>query len=307
VTNNTFTGGVALAYLLAALTALFWAGNTIIGRAVVEELPPLGFAFWRSFGAFLIIAPFGLGRVWRARAAVIAHWRLLLMLGTLGMTGFAVLVFVALHYTGAVNGSLIQGTQPVIMVVLSWLILGTAIAVRQWIGIVIGLAGLMVIVARGDAQVLLGLTFSIGDPVMWLGVFCHGLFSVLVARRPAELDLIGFLTVAFFVGSVTSLPFHLWEIAEGRAMPLGITMLWGVGYMALFPAVVAQIFWVEAIRRIGPAQAGYFIYLTPVFGTVLAIALLGEAFAWFHGLGIVLIFAGVWLATAARSRRTAEA
>ncbi len=57
-----------LAYLLLTLTAAFWAANTIIGRAVAAELPPLGFAFWRSFGAFLILAPIGVPRMWRARA-----------------------------------------------------------------------------------------------------------------------------------------------------------------------------------------------------------------------------------------------
>lgn len=294
-------GAILVAYLLAALTALFWAGNTIVGRAIVDELPPLGFAFWRSFGAFLLIAPFGLPRVWHARAIVIEHWKFLFLLGTTGMTGFSVFVFFALHHTVAVNGTLLQGTQPVIMVVLSWLILGVAIGSRQWAGIVIALTGLVVIVARGDIAVLTGFSFNIGDPILWLGVFFHGLFSVLVVRRPKELDLIGFLTVAFFVGSLTSLPFHLWEIADGRAMPFNLVTLWAVPYIALFPSLLAQIFWVTAIQRIGPATAGYFVYLTPVFGTLMAIGLLGETFAWFHAAGIGLIFAGVWLATAGRS------
>ena len=69
-----------------------------------------------------------------------------------------------------------------------------------------------------------------------------------------------------------------------------------------FPAVLAHIFWVDAIRRIGPAPAGYFIYLTPVFGILMAIMLLGEVFSWYHGVGIVLILGGVWLATSAHHR-----
>ncbi len=293
-------GAILVAYLLAALTALFWAGNTIVGRAIVDEVPALGFAFWRSFGAFLLIAPFGLPRVWRARATVIEHWKILFLLGTLGMTGFSVLVFFALHHTVAVNGTLLQGTQPAIMVVLSWLILGVAIGARQWAGIVIALAGLVMIVARGDIAVLTGFSFNVGDPILWLGIFSHGLFSVLLMRRRDDLDLIGFLTVAFFVGALTSLPFHLWEIADGRAMPFNLMTLWAVPYIALFPSLLAQFFWVTAIQRIGPATAGYFVYLTPVFGTLMAIGILGETFAWFHAAGITLIFAGVWLATAGR-------
>ena len=101
-----------------------------------------------------------------------------------------------------------------------------------------------------------------------------------------------------------TLPLHLWEIAQGDGMPLTITVFWASAFVALFPSVLAQIFWADAIRQVGATTAGYFIYLTPVFGAVMAILLLGEAFAWFHLAGIALIFAGIWLATAARPKAT---
>jgi drug/metabolite transporter (DMT)-like permease len=296
------TRSARIAYLLLTLTAAFWAGNTVIGRAVVAELPPLGFAFWRSFGAFLILAPFGLPRVWRARADIIAHWKMLTLLATLGMTGFAVFSFVALHSTEAVNGTLIQGTQPIVVLVASWVILDRAITGRQIAGIVVALTGLAAIVTKGDPGAVAGIGLNAADFVFWLGVFCHGLFTALLPLRPRSLDLICFLTVAFLIGALTTLPFHIAEIVLVEAMPLSWTAVWAVVLVALFPSVLAQLFWVDSIRRIGPATAGYFIYLTPVFGTLMAIVLLGEAFAWYHAAGIVLILGGVWLATAARRR-----
>ncbi len=300
MTDNA--GSARIAYLLLTLTAAFWAGNTFIGRAVVAELPPLGFAFWRSFGAFLILAPIGLPKVWRARADIIAHWKMLTLLATLGMTGFAVFSFVALHSTEAVNGTLIQGTQPIIVLVASWAIFRRAITGRQIAGIVVALTGLAAIVTRGDPGAMAGFGLNAGDFVFWLGVLCHGLFTALLPLRPRSLDLICFLTVAFLIGALTTLPFHIAEIVLVEAMPLSWTALWAVVFVALFPSVLAQLFWVDSIRRIGPATAGYFIYLTPVFGTLMAIALLGEVFAWYHAAGIVLILGGVWLATAAHRR-----
>jgi len=291
-----------LAYLLLTLTAAFWAGNTVVGRAVITELPPLGFAFWRSFGAFLILAPIGLPRMWRQRADIIAHWKILTLLGTLGMTGFAVLSFIALNSTEAVNATLIQGTQPIVVLITSWTIFGLVITGRQIAGIVLALLGLTAIVTRGDAGAFAGLGLNAGDFIFWLGVLCHGLFTALLPLRPKSLDLICFLTTAFLVGSLTTLPFHIGEIILVEAMPMTWTAFWAVAYIALFSSVLAQLFWVDGIRRIGAAPAGYFIYLTPVFGTLMATALLGEEFAWYHALGIVLILGGVWLATAARRR-----
>jgi drug/metabolite transporter (DMT)-like permease len=85
-------------------------------------------------------------------------------------------------------------------------------------------------------------------------------------------------------------------------MPVNLTAALAVGFVALFPSVVAQLFWAEAVGRVGATVAGYFIYLTPVFGAAMAIAFLSETPAWFHAAGIALIFAGIYLATAARHR-----
>ena len=290
----------AIAYLLLVLVALFWAGNTIVGRAVHQELPPLGLAFWRSFGAFLIVAPFGARTIWRERSVIRSHWRLLTVLGILGMTGFSTLVFVGLRHTEAVNGSLIQGTLPVNIILVALVLTGRFVAPRQSFGVAIALVGLIAIVARGDPAVLANMTLNIGDPLIWIGVVCHATFSVLVVRRPEALDLMAFLTVCFFVGSVTTLPLYVWESATFQTMPLSVTAIWAVVFIAVFPSVLAQLFWVEAIHRVGATTSGYFIYLTPVFGTLMAVGLLGEALALFHVVGMVLIFAGVFLATTSR-------
>jgi drug/metabolite transporter (DMT)-like permease len=109
------------------------------------------------------------------------------------------------------------------------------------------------------------------------------------------------MTIIFFVGSVTTLPFHLWEIARGDPMPASWTALWAAGFIAIFTSLLAQYFWTGAVERVGARTAGYFIYLTPVFGAAAAIVLLGEKPGWFHLAGCALIFAGIWLATTARS------
>ena len=130
-------------------------------------------------------------------------------------------------------------------------------------------------VARGEWSVLTGLSFNMGDPILWLGMFCHALFSILVTRRPSEIDLVALLTIGFFVGAVTTLPLHVWEMADGRMIPFDGASILAIGFIALFPSVLAQLFLVEEIHRVGPATAGYFIYPTPVFGTLMAIILLG--------------------------------
>ena len=290
-------GGDRLAFLALTATALFFAGNTIVGRAVADTLPPFGLAFWRSFGAFLILAPFGLPGILARRREILAAWRILALLGVLGMTAFSALVFAGLHHTEALNGSLIQGALPLAIVALSAIMLGRPVGARQALGLAVGGAGFAVIVLRGELGGLAALAVNFGDGMILLGVVCHALFSILLARRPAALDLAAFLTVAFFVGAVTTFPLHAWELWQGRPMPLSWTAVAAAGYVALFASVLGQLFWAVGVGRIGAARAGYFMYLTPVFGAAIAVAALGESVGWHHPAGIAAIFAGIWLAT----------
>ena len=292
------------AYVLLTLTALFWAGTIIVGRVVADTVPPLSLNFWRWVVALVVIAPFGARGLVAHWPDIARHWRLLVVLGILNMTGFGSFLFLGLKHTEAINGSLLLGTMPVNIVVVAWLITRERITPVQGIGIVVGFLGLLTIVARADVSVLLGLTFNLGDPVIWLSILFYAFYSVYLPRAPQTLPLASLMTVLCAVGVATCLPFYLWETwGEDLATTPSWDALWAVVYLGVFSSLLAQIFWVAGIARVGPSTAGYFIYLAPVFGTIMAIVLLGETFRWFHAVGIALVFAGVFLAT----RKGAEA
>jgi drug/metabolite transporter (DMT)-like permease len=288
----------ATAYVLLTLTALFWAGSVITGRAVAEEVPPFALNFWRWLIAFALAAPFGVRGAWDNRAIVARHWRLLTMMAVFNMTAFGSLLFIAMRTTEAINGSLLIGSMPINIVLVSLVVLGIRITRRQVLGVALGFAGIAAIVCRGDPMVLVGLSFGAGDLLLWLGVIFYAMYSIHLPRVPDELELMPMMTVLFAIGCLACLPLYLWEsLVQGSGMPASWTAAWSIGFMGIFPSLLAQVFWASAVARVGANTAGYFIYLAPVFGTVAAIVLLGETFAWFHALGIALIFAGIFLAT----------
>jgi drug/metabolite transporter (DMT)-like permease len=287
-----------IAYGLLVFTALCWAGAIITGRMVAGSVPPLSVNFWRWAVGFVLIAPFGLPGLLRSWPVVRAHWRVLVFLGFANMTAFGSLLFVGLEMTQAINGALLQGSMSITIVAMSFALLGVRINPAQGFGIACALLGVVTIVSRGDAGALLALQLNVGDVVIWVGVLFYSLYSVYLPRAPKNLSLVEIMTALCFVGATLSLPLYLWEaLAQGRPTPLDATALWSVGYLAVFPSVLAQIFWALAIGRIGVNTASYFIYLSPVFGTLLGVGLLHEIFAWYHLAGIVFIFAGIYLGT----------
>jgi drug/metabolite transporter (DMT)-like permease len=218
--------------------------------------------------------------------------------------GFGALHFVALQYTTAINGALFQGLMAMLILVVAWIVLGDRIGPREGLGVLLGFAGLSAIVMRGDPAVLLGLSFNRGDIILLIATTSYAIYAVMLRRAPSGLSTSALMTVMFGFATVYMLPLWLAEVyAFDRPLPVNFTSAWSIAYMTIFPSVLAQIFWATGVAKVGPGRAGYFIYLSPVFGVLLAMALLGEVFRWYHAVGIVLIFTGLWLATV---RKTAK-
>ncbi|RCX26299.1 DMT family transporter [Thioalbus denitrificans] len=287
-------------YLLLVLTTLFWSGNFVIGRAVRLEVPPIGLAFWRWALALAILLPFSWRLLARHWPVIRAHLPLLVVMGILGVTNFNTFVYLGLQTTTATNAVLLLSTTPVIIVGLSRLLHHEPVRPRQLLGIVLSLGGVLAIIARGDPQVLAGLSLAAGDLWVLAAVVSWALYSVLLQRRPAGLDPLAFLVFTIVAGVVTLAPFYLWESATGAVVRPSLVTLATVGYVAVFASILAFIFWNRAVAEVGPNRAGQFIHLIPVFGTLLSVVFLDERLHAYHLAGIVLIVAGIRLTTARR-------
>lgn len=293
-----------LAYLGLVLTPLFWAGNAVVAKGVVDQIPPLSMSFWRWIIALAILLPFGLPGVLRQRTVIRQHWLSILALATFSVGAFNSLLYLAAVTTSATNIALINATIPIMVALLAWLLLGDRTRPLQMLGIGLAIVGIATVVARGDLSVLTGLQAQPGDLIMVLAVSSWGLFSVLLRRQAVPLPPLTFLTVQIATGAAVIFPFYLTDLLfiSGGFELSGATAL-PMMYFAIFPGILAYGFWNHGVHRIGPARAAIFMYLTPVFASVLAGVFLGERLGSFHLIGGGLILAGLILATRSRAVR----
>jgi drug/metabolite transporter (DMT)-like permease len=289
---------------LVTLAPLFWSGNFVLGRALRDSMPPIALSFWRWALALLILLPFALPLL-RGKGAVLRrHLGILSLLAVLGVTNFNTFVYLGLQTTTATNAVLMVSTTPVLIVGLSFLLLGQGISPRQAGGILVSLAGVTVIVSRGDLLSLAALRLNPGDLWVLGAVLGWALYSVCLRWRPAELDPLALLTATVALGLAPILPLYLWELSTGRTFAPDALHLGAIGYVALFPSVLAYVFWNRAVAELGANRTGQFMHLMPAFGTLLSAILLGERLQGFHLAGIGLIALGIRAATG--SRRGAE-
>ena len=290
-----------VAVVLLVLCTAVWGSNVVVGRAVYEELPPIGFAFWRNLIGLAVLLPFA-GRLAAQWPLVRGQVGLLLVAGVIGTGIFNALVYAALSSTTAIHAALMMSLCPVVIPALAFFLVGESLSPRMALGILVSLIGVAVVITHGDFEVLRSLSILPGDLLMFAAMLCWSLYSVVVKRKPQALDGKLFLAAILAIAVVTLLPFYLWESARGRTVPLSLQTVSATAYVGIFTTTVSLLIYNRVVVLLGANRTALFNHLVPVFATLLAIAFLGEQLALYHGVGAGLIAAGLYLTTGARVR-----
>jgi drug/metabolite transporter (DMT)-like permease len=283
-------------YLLLALTSLFWAGNTILGRFIAGHVPPITLAFIRWAGACLILLPFAAPHLRRDWPAIRRHAGVMALLAFTGFSVYNTLAYYGLQYTTAINGLLLQSVAPLFVAMWTFALFGDRLTFRQAGGICVSLTGVVVIVCHGSLAVLLAIAFNRGDVAFLIALVIYGFYAAFLRRRP-PMHPFSFLAAGMGGGAVLMIPAVIWEIAAGRTMVFDAESIASFAFICIFPSLLGYLFLNRGIELIGANRAAPFIHLVPVFGSAMAVALLHERFELFHAIGYVLVFAGITVAT----------
>ncbi|WP_455221675.1 DMT family transporter [Kaarinaea lacus] len=283
--------------LALALSSLFWAGNFIVGRALRDQVQPIPLNFWRWTIALLIILYFSFRVVRQHRVLLLQHWRFILVLAITGIAGFHIGVYQALQTTTAINALLFLSISPVMIVIGSRLAFHEPILLRQVMGIIISLLGVVALLTHGEPRKLLGLQFNVGDLWMLMSVLLWSTYSVILKQKPVELPQAALLSATIFIGVVVMTPLYIATKSEGFGLEFNYSTVGGLLYISIFASVVAYFCWNYGVSRIGPNRAGAYLHLMPLFGAVLSMVFLGERIRVYHLVGALLIATGIGLAS----------
>jgi drug/metabolite transporter (DMT)-like permease len=283
------------AYLLLSLTSLFWAGNTIVGRYVVGHVPPVTLSCIRWGGAFLIVLPFAAPHLARDWPAIRKHAGVMALLAFTGFSIYNVMAYYALQYTTAINGLLLQSASPLFVALWSFALFGERLKPRQAGGICLSLAGVLTIVCRGSLAVLFGIELNRGDVALLAAIVIYAFYTVALRKRP-PIHPLSFLAAGMGLGALFLAPAMVWELASGKPFVLDQISVGSIVFVCVFPSLLGGLLLNRGVELIGANRAAPFIHLVPVFGSVIAVAFLGESFELYHAIGYALVCAGITVA-----------
>lgn len=282
------------AILMLVLTTLFWGGNAVAGRMAVGEVSPMVVVFLRWVIVSSIMVPLTVRRLRLEWPVMRPSLLRMALMAIFGYIGFNSLFYVAATHSTAVNIGILQGSIPILVLIGAVLAFGARVRLLQVAGIFLTLAGVALIASQGHLDNLLALAVNPGDGVMLLACVLYSGYTLALRNRP-QVSGLAFFAVLSAISVAASLPGLAIELAAGTAQWPTAKGWLVVLYIALFPSCIAQIMFMRGVELIGPARAGVFINLVPIFASILGVTLLNEPFEWHHGAALFLVLGGIWL------------
>lgn len=283
---------------LLAFAPLLWAGNSVVGRVVHADVPPMTLNLMRWAVAFVILLPLA-WRAFRRDSPLWPRWRYYTLLGLFGVGAYNSLQYLALQTSQALNVTLVGSAVPVSMLLVGRLFFGARVRRVELLGALLSVAGVLVVMSHGSLQALIALRLVPGDAFMVLATISWAFYSWMLVKPdsdgdPLRRDWAGFLAGQTFFGLLWSGLFTTVEWSSGTpAIHWGWPLAAAAAFIGIFPAVIAYRAFGAGVARAGPTVAAFFINLTPLYAAVLSAAFLGETPRAHHAVAFALIVAGI--------------
>jgi drug/metabolite transporter (DMT)-like permease len=282
-------------YFLLVFTTLFWGGNVVAGRLAVGEVSPMAVVFLRWFVAFGLLGLFARKQILAEYRKVLPQWPLVMLLGILGYTAFNALYYSAAHHTTGINIAIIQGSTPIVILLMGFLVFRNSLTPLQITGALVTIVGVLVSASHGDWQVVTGLAFNRGDLWLLIASVFYAVYTLLLRKRP-DCSALVFFTAMAAAACLSALPLVIYEAQQGLLIWPTFKGWLLIAYIAVLPSLLCQIAYIRSIELIGPGRGSVFYNLVPVFGALLSTLILREPISIYDVMALALVLGGIFIA-----------
>ncbi|MDR1242187.1 MAG: DMT family transporter [Deltaproteobacteria bacterium] len=287
-------------YLGAVSATFIWSGNFIAGRVLKETTTPGILTFWRCMLAALILLPFALPRLKKEWPVIRANIKFFIPLSILGISVPNIFIYSAARYSQTLNLSILALSVPLFVIILARIFFNEPLGLLRVFGLAVTIAGILMLLSRGDISLLVNLRFERGDLLIFGNTIPFAVYTLMVRKMPKGIHGTTFMLIFLFLGAVFVIPPLLWELCTDGYMIFSPALAGWLIYVSLGASILGYAFWNLGVANIGPAKTSIIYYLIPVFCGIEGLFLLDEPVLPVHAVSMSLIIAGTFLAINAK-------
>ena len=278
------------------MTTLFWSGNFIIGKfSALFQVPPFTLNFYRWFLVWLILFPFTFSEIKNNLLFIKSNFTILFVLGITSISSFNSIVYYSLNFTQVINAVLMLSAIPVLTILISNFLKIDQIKILQVLGLCLSLIGVVIIISKGNFEIIKNLYFNKGDLWMLLAALSWSIYSAFLKKIQLPFSQFSLIQVISTIGLIFLLPQFFYEKSQGSELVFNLPTLFILSYVVFFAAIGAYYCWQKAVSIIGPSKSTMFVQLIPLSSAILAIIIFKETFQLFHLFGALFILSGIYL------------
>jgi drug/metabolite transporter (DMT)-like permease len=295
---------ILIGVLLAVIATIVWSGNFVVARGVAKQIEPVSLAFYRWCTASILITPLAWRKFQADKNIIFQNKAYFFWAALTGITLFNTCVYVAGHYTSAINLALIGTTSsPIFALIMAAIFLKERISFLRLIGVIVCLSGILFLLSRGSIETLLAFRFSKGDFWVICGALSFAVYNIFVRKKPKDISGLAFLFTVFVLGTILLIPAFIIEASSTPAIAWNRDLSLTILYLGAGTSVVSFLCWNAAIARLGAARTALFGNLIPIFSVIEAVIFLNEEFTSIHIISGTLVLTGLVIANIQRNKK----
>ncbi|WP_257216149.1 DMT family transporter [Lysinibacillus sphaericus] len=275
------------------ITSLLWGGNFVVAKTLVAHASPLTLTTVRWLIAVIVLVPL----VWWKEKKLVPPKQAIVPLMLMGVTGvafFNIFQFLALERTTSTNAGLISTMNTISIALFSFVLLKEKITKWQLSAMILSLFGVVLVLSKGDWQLLLDFQFNTGDLWMLAAVCVWGLYSVCSKWAMQTTSPLMATFYAGIFGVLMLLPFTSTDFTFTN---VNTSFILSMLYTGIISTVVCMVFWNIGVQKLGATTSGIFLNFNPIFTALLAYLFIGENMSWLQGIGGIIVIVGCYLFT----------
>lgn len=282
-----------LAHLSLLVANLIYAINYTFAKDVMPiYIEPSGFILLRVIGALSLFA--------------IAYFifvnekveqKDLFRLAICGVFGIAInqlLFFEGLNLTTPINAAIIMTSNPILVMIMSFLIIKEKITFRKGLGILLGIIGASTLILNGG-DISLDTNLQLGNLFILINATSYGLYLVIVKPMMVKYHPITVMFYVFSFGLLYVIPFCFPNLAAVNWSIIPTTIYWKIAFVVICTTFIAYLFNSSALKQLNPSTVSIYIYLQPILATLFAIFRESDTLDETKIIASIIIFTGVYL------------